>query len=895
MTENHLEYELQDGYVHNWLVAGPLAIPVPYTGQPAGDDLKLDIARRHHHGASDIHEPPIELASFQIGESELMWRYAKCLDDHLLDLSTTYPTLTYLRSWAYCQLTVPSAHEAVLVLTAYGPADVWVNRTHIYRHEGFAQDGRSVSLPVELESGPNEVLVRFEQVAGRARSAARECPYALALRFVGGEPQAVTTKLPVGHPNVTRRQKLERLYAQAHIERNMLLSGQNPALHWDEVLDESDDIGFFVQDGREHIQISGSWETRPGERLEIGHSQLTLDEGPYHLVLLPPIPAIELFQIVHNERLPFHVLGTVYSDAYYGTYEERCKEALAHAARHEGDLYAEVCKLHMGRWANVDAGLIEEAIAQIDRREEGSEPNLIGLLGALHRYAKTFAWLPDLRRSLERCVLDFSYGHDEPGVDDLEYSNESPSILLHACEILAGQLYPERTFSSAGQNGRWHREKGERLALEWLQWRGTAGFREWDSNDTFERNLLALSHLADLAEDVAVRELAAVVMDKLLFTMAVNSYKGVFGSTHGRTEASMIAGGQLEATSGVTRLMWGMGVWNHHIRALVALACSEYEAPPLIPAIATDLDHVLWARERHLVAGERVPQQGENDASVILRSGSDEESQATIHPGDEPSTYVNKVTYRTADYMLCSAQDYRPGAQGDREHIWQATLGPDAVVFVNHPACMSQSAARRPNFWRGNGVLPRVAQWKDVLVAVHSLPDDGKPADMGFTHAYFPTYEFDEYTFEENARGLRWAFARKGSGYLALAAARGFELLRRGLTAYRELRSYGRQNIWLCMMGRQATDGSFAEFQEAVLALDVEMQADELHPPLNVRCTTPRGERLSFGWEGPLLLDGEEQPLSGYRHYDSPYCVAEMGATEMDIRYGDYTMRLGFE
>ena len=868
MAEFNLEYPLQDRYVHNWLVAGPLAIPVPHTGQLAGDDLKLDIARRHHRRASDIHEPPVERASFQAGESELMWRYAKCLDDHLLDLSATYPTPAYLRSWAYCQLTLPSAQEVALTLTAYGPADVWINRTHICRYEGFARDGQSVPLTVALEEGPNEVLIRFEQVAVWA------CDYAIALRLAEPPPETVTVTLPVGHPNVTRRQKIERLYAQAHIEHTTLLSGQNPALHWDEVLDDSDDISFFVQDEQERVQVSGSWETRPGERLMVGHSQLALEEGPHNLVLLPPIPAIELFQIVYGERLPFHVLKTPFSGAYYGTYEERCKEALEYAARQEGHLYAELLKLHRGRWATVDAERIEEAIAQIDRREQGSELHLIGLLGASHRYPKTLNWLPHLRRSIERCALDFSYGQDESSGDDLGCTAESHSILLYACEILAGQLYPEQTFANGGQTGQWHRQQGERLALEWLRRRGTAGFQEWDSNDTFEQVLLALSHLADLAEDIAVRELAAVLIDKLLFTIAVNSYKGVFGSTHGRTKASMIASGQLEATSGITRLMWGMGVWNHHIRATVTLACSKYEPPPLIPAIATDLDQELWARERHQVS-------------------------------DKPSTYVNKATYRTADYMLCSAQDYQPGARGDREHIWQATLGPEAVVFVNHPACMSQSEARRPNFWRGNGVLPRVAQWKDVLVALYRLPDGGKPADMGFTHVYFPTYDLDEYTFQENAQGLRWAFARQGSGYLALAATHGLELLRRGPTAYRELRSYGGQNAWLCMMGRKATDGNWAEFQEAVLALDVEMQADERprphicvgvgHPPLNVRCSTLRGERLSFDWEGPLLVNGAEQPLSGFKHYDSPYCVTEMGAAEMDIHYGDYTMRLSFE
>jgi len=244
--------------------------------------------------------------------------------------------------------------------------------------------------------------------------------------------------------------------------------------------------------------------------------------------------------------------------------------------------------------------------------------------------------------------------------------------------------------------------------------------------------------------------------------------------------------------------------------------------------------------------------------------------------------------------MLCSALDYKPGQAGDREHIWQATLGSGAVVFVNHPACMSQAPARRPNFWRGNGFLPRVAQWKDVLVAVHQLPDAPQPTQLDFTHAYWPCYEFDEYAFEENNRGLRWAFACKDSGYVALAAAQGFELVRRGPTAYRELRSYGRQNIWLCSMGRESMDGSLAKFKESVLALDVQWQVAERQQSPGVRCSTLRGDTLSFGWKGPLLVNGEDQALSGDRHYDSPYCVAELGATEMDIRYGDYTLRLEF-
>ena len=89
-------------------------------------------------------------------------------------------------------------------------------------------------------------------------------------------------------------------------------------------------------------------------------------------------------------------------------------------------------------------------------------------------------------------------------------------------------------------------------------------------------------------------------------------------------------------------------------------------------------------------------------------------------------------------------------------------------------------------------------------------------------------------------------------------------------------------------MGRAALDGEFAEFQYKVLALDVTFD------DLSVSCATLRGETLSFGWEGPLTRNGEEEPITGFKHYENPYCTAELPAEQIEIRYGDQAMRLSF-
>ena len=132
------------------------------------------------------------------------------------------------------------------------------------------------------------------------------------------------------------------------------------------------------------------------------------------------------------------------------------------------------------------------------------------------------------------------------------------------------------------------------------------------------------------------------------------------------------------------------------------------------------------------------------------------------------------------------------------------------------------------------------------------------------------------------------AFARKGDGYLAITAEEGFSLIKHGHSAFRELRSYGKHNIWLCHLGRLASDGDFSTFQENILTLDVKFGAD------SVQCPTLRGEMLAFGWQGPFFRDGREQPLSGFGHYEHPHVVSEYPSRQLDIRHDESILRLNF-
>ena len=229
----------------------------------------------------------------------------------------------------------------------------------------------------------------------------------------------------------------------------------------------------------------------------------------------------------------------------------------------------------------------------------------------------------------------------------------------------------------------------------------------------------------------------------------------------------------------------------------------------------------------------------------------------TLENGDVINTVLGPVdvlTYQTPHYQLSCAQDFRPGGLGYQQHVWQATLSTDAVVFTNQPGGYSQSSAHseRPNFWAGNKWLPRAAQHKNVLFCLHHAPAD---APLPFSHAYFPRKAFDQ--VQENGN---WVFARLGESYLALYSQK-----KPHWHGDDELRAEAHENIWLCELGDEATFGNFAVFCDAVstmkIAFDEALQINYISPTLG---------RVIFGWSEPFTVNGEEIALHGYPRPEIP-------------------------
>jgi hypothetical protein len=562
-----------------------------------------------------------------------------------------------------------------------------------------------------------------------------------------------------------------------------------------------------------------------------------------------------------------HALNTVPGENPKEDYAARLYEGVQHAMRQDDTMLANVAAMTLDAWRYVRADdLLARAEAAFTLDTVPALRDRVATLGVLYRYGDHADFPAQLRTALETTIHEEAEG--EPIAEaTMALDDEVAQCLRLTVNLLTRQRYTTHDTEKI-------EAQAEAQAIGWLCQRGQYGLRTGlDDGDALDTLIFALSHLADLANATSVRELAAVLLDKVLFTMAINTFQGVG------------LGGILGTTASVGRALWGIGAFNTHLWGLVGLANARaYPVPPLVGDIARDTTTVQVLKEHHT--------SGVIEAQVACMDSHEEQTQSTRWAYD-------RVTYRTPAFALSSLQTCHPeavDAWGRRTchpersrrishpnssvRAWQATLSPEAIVYTNAPSHYGPT-----NFWRGDAAAPRVVQWRDVLIAIYNLPNE---AWLDFTHAYFPTYAFDEHALRKQPDGIVWAFARKDNAYLALTAYSPLRLIHEGPEAHRELRASGRQMVWLCQMGRAEEDGDFAAFQAKVLVSSVAFT------PLAVRWTTVRGISLTFGWDTPLLVNGEAVAITTSQHYETPYCTAPSPAEVIDVRYGGYMLRLDF-
>ncbi len=620
-------------------------------------------------------------------------------------------------------------------------------------------------------------------------------------------------------------------------------------------------------------------------------------------------------------------LPPFYTESYAPTYEERMRIALEWTAKNDRGWNGAMARIILGNDVSISDSSIESFERKLTDRTDCADFSAIRVITTLYLNKQKQFLSRDQYERLKRLILGFKYWYDEPGGDTMIFWTENHQMLFHVIEYLSGQMFPGEIFTNNGKNGRWHSEHARSRIMTWLERRARWGFSEWDSNVYYNEDLGAVLNLAQFADDKVVARSAAIVADLMFFDMVVDLQHGVYGTSHGRAYAKDSLTGRDDDTHGILTMVTGIGQFGGSggMASTALCASDRYRPSQVIIDISHDNPPELINKERHGIPLDKITDYGlsfkkKRDLATLLgmgiyaqpqiidlfikaadkynwwdqpylkdignahkilpRNGTAGKMRADIELESDRTLLgeVDKVTYRTPDYMLSSALDYRPGTRGNQQHIWQATLSPEAIVFTTNPGSL-RLHDRTPCYWGGQNRLPRVAQYKNlafILYDINMKKALGERRVFDFTHAFFPKWAFDEVREVDN-----WIIGRRKDAYIALYSALPYDWKAPESPGVHDAVAKGTRQIWICQMGNKSQYGSFDEFRNSVLDAQLAANVEEL----TVEYDAPGIGLSKFAWNGPFTIDNRVIPLSGFKRVENPYCTAEFNTGVYIIKH----------
>ena len=692
-----------------------------------------------------------------------------------LDLSGFWFRATLLYGWARTAIVAETAGKAKLRLGICGAAKLFVNGTPVGWLSPASRNAMAeAEFDVDLVAGHNTIAVWFEDLAER------DAVLRILLTFVDGP--ACAPGLPyAGDPALI-----------AGIETAL------SAMHLDKKHYDASDIFLVMpealpQDATASVMVAGDFmahDTKAieiaipagAERIRIGHSDDFLADFRY-------------FQ--------FHFrCGGFETDARLGAeisrrsalgpapeaLDARIAESLRFMADSaEADTERALALLAEGTDADIAKAheIFDAFLPVISDCWDCADFALVPLLFCRLAYADRIS--PEMLQRIDDTVLVYRYWMDEPGNDVQWYFSENHALLFHTSAYLGGHYLPEATFKRSGRKGAEQSRVGYQRLMDWFDHFEGAEMAEFNSAPYFPIDFKGLTALFALAPDADIKARAEKAIIRLLTIVAHSAHHGVITAAQGRSyEHSLCTADTLELT-GIARLVWGLGYYGAHVNCLAQMALCLRDYGLVLPDLR---DHADWQAED---AQEWMFWQGKN-------------------------AFARLYHHKTADTALGSTALYRWGDWGYQETLVHARIGrePKAQVWINHPGEMVQSGFGRPSYWGGSANVPRVQQYRDLVLVVF----DGVPPQLPFTHCWFPTMEFEEWRLQGDR-----ASARSGRGLLTIKASGPLELQIRGASAHAELRLAGRNGLWLMRLGRGEDLAGFA----ARHVLGLEKRADNTY------------------------------------------------------------------
>lgn len=438
----------------------------------------------------------------------------------------------------------------------------------------------------------------------------------------------------------------------------------------------------------------------------------------------------------------------------------------------------------MGQMAEAEA-LLAPALTAVEEHHDCADFLLLPLLRLWRDHEADLS--ADLRARLRKAILGFRYWLDEPGNDVMWFWSENHAMCFHACQHLAGQLFPYETFALSGRTGTEQATLGAARLQKWFASIMEHGLAEWNSAAYYPIDLVGLLTLIDMSKVAAVRAHAKTICDQIFNIVALHTCAGVPGGSQGRCYEKDIFAGPATELGTVTAIAFGGPFYSHHERAAALLAISDYSPPSGV------VDLIKPRRGKAL--------------SARYVQGLDANARLSV--------------WKSAQAQLSTVSDHKTGQEGHQQHVvdLQLAANPLARIWVNHPGDLKPWGGSRPSLWAGSAMLPKVRQDGDQAMLIFDL--GAHP--IRFTHAFLPADILDDVVQDGS-----WLFARAGDGFAALWASTPPECATSGLYAGSEWRVPGPQSAWVVIAGDAGLSGDFAAFRAACMARAPQFDAKTL-------------------------------------------------------------------
>ncbi len=406
---------------------------------------------------------------------------------------------------------------------------------------------------------------------------------------------------------------------------------------------------------------------------------------------------------------------------------------------------------------------IDKGLEVIDSKGDCADFQFVPLVWLFKEYKHLLC--VEYQEKLEKSILDFRFWIDEPGNDAMWWFSENHAFLFHISQYLAGNLFEDKIFTVSKKTGKEQYNIGKRRILEWFEIFNKYGFAEWNSTTYLPVDLIGFASLYKVAPDKEIRDLAKKGMDTIFKIVDINIHKNIMGCTYGRVYEKELKGLKNGELSLITWIMLGKGYVNKTNRASVLL---------------TLIDYTYEQDEKYDVKNKPVS---------IYKQGINE---------------VMTYTYKTENYVMSSAINYKPFKKGHQQHMSHISFSKDEFpLWINNPGEIVYSGENRPSFWAGNGTNPQNFQYKNIQL----LKYDVSNSVVKYVHGYFPTMNFDEYVLKGNK-----AFAKLNETYVMFATNNEIHLRDKGAVANRELIFTKETGLIFTVLSDKEEMGSFKNF-----------------------------------------------------------------------------------